>query len=283
MTGIPKTELDAAAGELSAFICRHRGVTVLSGAGCSTESGSPDYRDDHGNWKHKKPMFYSTFVRDVTNRQRYWAQSFSGWKTICGARPNPAHHAIAQLEHRGYVSCVVTQNVDGLHQQAGSRNVIDLHGVLHRVRCLSCHGAESRREFQKRLRAANPDWNATVTELAPDGDARLSRPDFASFVVPGCVVCGGVLKPDVVFFGESVPKQTVRDVHHRIDASGGLLVVGSSLMVFSGLRFVRSASRAGKPIVILNRGTTRGDDLATQRLSGNCAEILSRAVELLPS
>ena len=270
-----------AAQQVSEFVQRHRRLTILSGAGCSTESGIPDYRDDEGNWKHRQPMRYAAFVGNVANRRRYWAQSFGGWRKISNARPNSAHHAIARLEHRGYVSCVVTQNVDALHQQAGSRNVIDLHGVLQRVRCLSCGRVTPRHDFQDRLRDANPDWHPTVTNHAPDGDARLSRQDFSSFVVPDCAVCGGILKPDVVFFGESVPKDRVSRVHRQVMSSDALLVVGSSLMVFSGFRFVRSASQAGKPIAIVNRGATRADELATHKLSGNCAHILSRAADLI--
>ena len=270
-----------AAQRLSRFIASHRGLTVLSGAGCSTESGIPDYRDDDGNWKHRQPMRYAAFVGDVANRRRYWAQSYSGWQRVATAKPNPAHLALTRLERGGYVSSVVTQNVDQLHQQAGSRNVIDLHGVLHRVCCLSCSSVVPRDALQTRLHEANPRWRATVAGHAPDGDARLSRQDVASFVVPDCAECGGILKPDVVFFGESVPKDRVREVHRRVQKSDALLVVGSSLMVFSGLRFVQSASKSGKPIAIVNRGVTRADELATQKISGNCTDILPKAAALL--
>ena len=280
MTGTPDIDVGEAAHRLTDFLRGHRPVTVLSGAGCSTESGIPDYRDDSGNWKHRRPMLFSAFVGDVVNRRRYWAQSFSGWQRVSDATPNQAHYALARLEAHGYVSCVVTQNVDGLHQEAGSRRVIDLHGVLRRIRCLSCDGVIERDTFQQRLREANPDWRVAVSGHAPDGDARLSRADFASFVIPDCAVCGGILKPDVVFFGESVPKGEVSRVYRHVEESDGMLVVGSSLMVFSGFRFVRSASKAGKPIAILNRGTTRADDLATHRLWGSCGNILSKVAEL---
>jgi len=271
----------AAAERLCDFLAHHKGVTVLTGAGCSTESGIPDYRDEQGQWKHRQPMVFASFMSRAVNRQRYWAQSFSGWERMSAAQPNPAHLAIAELEQREYVSCVVTQNVDSLHQRAGSREVIDLHGVLRQVRCVTCRVVVARHRFQQQLANANPAWHAFATRLAPDGDAKLSREDFASFVVPDCAVCGGILKPDVVFFGESVAKPLVSRVHEQVDRSAALLVVGSSLMVFSGYRFVRSAHAAGKPVTIVNRGTTRADDLATHKLSGNCAEILPLAVQLL--
>ena len=268
-----------AAHQLTEFVLRHRKVVVLTGAGCSTESGIPDYRDEQGRWKHKKPMPYAAFVNHPANRRRYWAQSFSGWRRVAAAMPNRAHHALARLERRGFVSWIVTQNVDGLHQRAGSRHVIDLHGVLDRVRCLSCGGLSSRGAFQDRLTDANPRWRATVENDAPDGDAKISRQDFDSFVVPGCLDCGGIFKPDVVFFGESVPKDRVATVHRHVEGASALLVVGSSLMVFSGFRFVRSASHAGKPIAIVNRGATRADALAAHKLSGNCADILASVAD----
>lgn len=223
-------------------------------------------------------MRYAQFVGDLSNRQRYWAQSFSGWARISQARPNSAHRALRALERLGRVACLVTQNVDGLHQKAGTRGVIDLHGVLHRVRCLGCNRTEQRSRLQQRLRVANPGWEAAVRHHAPDGDAKLSRSDFESFVVPDCAVCGGVLKPDVVFFGESVPKDRVEAVYRHIETSDALMVVGSSLMVYSGYRFAIAARKAGKPIAIVNRGRTRADELATTRISGNCADILPRAV-----
>ncbi|MFT5500494.1 MAG: NAD-dependent SIR2 family protein deacetylase [Woeseiaceae bacterium] len=263
------------AGSLENFIRSYPKLTILSGAGCSTASGIPDYRDDQGNWKHRQPMQFSDFVGNTTNRQRYWAQSFSGWQRISNAKPNAAHVAIAKLEELGHVNCVITQNVDNLHREAGSRNVIDLHGVLHRVRCLDCDLDRCRREFQGALRESNPNWSAQIASIAPDGDASLTTKDFSSFVVPGCIACGGVLKPDVVFFGESVSAQKISSAREHLHQSDALLVVGSSLMVFSGYRFARDASEAEIPILILNRGTTRADDLATLKLSGDCVEVLS--------
>jgi NAD-dependent SIR2 family protein deacetylase len=256
-------------------------TAILTGAGCSTASGIPDYRDDQGNWKHKEPMRYAQFVRELGNRQRYWAQSYSGWKRFSRAKPNAAHRALSALERMGHVSCLVTQNVDGLHQRAGSRQVIDLHGVLHRVRCLGCQQISSRDEFQEQLEDANRGWRAEVRGHAPDGDTKLSRHDLESFVVPDCRSCGAVLKPDVVFFGEAVPKSRVDAVHRHIQESDALLVIGSSLMIYSGYRFAAAAHGARKPLFILNRGTTRADGLATQKLAGDCIDILPRALELI--
>lgn len=269
------------ATKLAAFLARHSRVTVLTGAGCSTASGIPDYRDDAGRWKHREPMRYAQFVGSLANRKRYWARSFSGWRRISSAAPNEAHRAISGLEQGGYVIRLVTQNVDGLHQRAGSRNVIDLHGLLHRVRCLDCGATTRRDDFQEELRAANPHWHASIHGLAPDGDASLTRTDFEHFTVPACRECGGVLKPDVVFFGESVPKPRVAAVHRDIEGSDALLVVGSSLMVYSGYRFAVAARKAGKPIAIVNRGRTRADELATMRLTSDCTALLPQAVALL--
>lgn len=272
-------EIDAT--ELCGFIRSHPRLTVLSGAGCSTASGIPDYRDDAGEWKHRQPMQFSDFVADAGKRRRYWAQSFAGWIRISAAKPNRAHLAIARLEQMGFVNCVVTQNVDDLHKTAGSQRVIDLHGILRRIRCLNCNATEPRGNFQQKLRDLNPHWDTEVSAIAPDGDARLYREDFESFDVPDCAACGGILKPDVVFFGESVPADRVADAQQYLQQSDALLVVGSSLMVFSGYRIARSASASGKPIAIVNRGITRADDLATCKMTGDCADVLSQTVDIL--
>lgn len=263
------------------FIHQHSRLTVLTGAGCSTASGIPEYRDDDGNWMHRRPMQFADFVGQANKRRRYWAQSYAGWHRISQAKPNAAHYAISDLERSGKVSCVITQNVDNLHQAAGSRNVIDLHGALRRICCLDCGATDSRNTFQTRLRDCNPDWDAAVAAISPDGDARLSVDDFQSFQVPGCSGCGGIVKPHVVFFGEAVPALRVSRASRFLDESDALLVVGSSLMVFSGYRLVRIASEAGKPIAIVNRGTTRADDLATHKLTTNCGELLSKTVARL--
>lgn len=277
----PDTGRILATESLVDFIREHSRLSVLTGAGCSTESGIPEYRDDDGNWKHRQPMQFAEFVHDERSRRRYWAQSFAGWHRMSNARPNPAHHAIANLERRDYVSGVITQNVDNLHQAAGSRNVIDLHGVLQRIRCLDCNATESRNAYQSRLQDSNPEWRASITAIAPDGDARISVDKIRSFDIPECLNCGGIVKPDVVFFGEPVPGSRVMKAKRMLQQSDALLVVGSSLMVFSGYRFARFASEAGKPIAIVNRGTTRADKLATRKFTTNCAELLSSAVSRL--
>ena len=274
----------ARAGEtesLVGFLREHSRLTVLTGAGCSTESGIPEYRDDDGNWMHRQPMQFADFVKYASKRRRYWAQSFAGWHRISNAKPNEAHRAIAKLEQCGIVSCVITQNVDNLHRAAGSRNVIDLHGVLRRIRCLDCGATDSRHAFQARLQESNPGWNTGIAAIAPDGDARISVGNLRSFKVPGCCCCGGIVKPHVVFFGEPVPELRVSKANAFLRQSDALLVVGSSLMVFSGYRFARIASEAGKPIAIVNRGITRADDLATHKFTANCAELLSQSVARL--
>lgn len=281
MSTRPDTGRILATESLVDFIREHSRLTVLTGAGCSTESGIPEYRDDDGNWKHRQPMQFAEFVNDERKRRRYWTQSFAAWHRMSNARPNPAHHAIATLERRGYVSGVITQNVDNLHQAAGSRHVIDLHGVLQRIRCLDCNETESRNAYQSRLQDSNPEWRASITAIAPDGDARISVDEIRSFDVPECLNCGGIVKPDVVFFGEPVPGSRIIKAKRMLQQSDALLVVGSSLMVFSGYRFARFASEAGKPIVIVNRGTTRADELATRKLTANCAELLPSAVSRL--
>lgn len=260
---------------------RHKNMTVLSGAGCSTGSGIPDYRDEDGNWKNAQPVQYGDFVDNRNVRKRYWARSFAGWNRISSARPNAAHAALAELEHSGHVSLLITQNVDNLHRMAGSRKVIDLHGVLHKTRCLKCEATSRRTDWQARLEACNPDWKPSVSAYTPDGDAELSGSDYLDFDVPDCPACGGIIKPDIVFFGEAVPLERVSVATKKLRQSDVLLVVGSSLMVFSGYRFARLAQEANIPIIIINRGRTRADDIAAQKLSGDCAEILSRVVERL--
>jgi NAD-dependent SIR2 family protein deacetylase len=249
--------------ESLAELCRGRSVVVLSGAGCSTESGIPDYRGDGARRRTRPPVQYAAFVRDPRARQRYWARSVLGWPRFSGARPNPAHRALAELERSGVVSGVVTQNVDGLHHAAGSRRVVELHGSLSRARCLSCNQTEDRHELQARLLARNPALAEAEAHIAPDGDAELPEDLVDGFAVVDCLACGGVLKPDVVLFGENVPRAVVDDAWSLVDAAGLLLVVGSSLAVFSGFRFVRRAAERHQPIAIVNLGPTRADALAT--------------------
>jgi NAD-dependent SIR2 family protein deacetylase len=257
------------------------GVVVLSGAGLSTESGIPDYRGPTGLTRRAEPMTYQTFVRSAAGRQRYWARSHLGWRHVARAEPNAGHRAVAELERRGLVSGIITQNVDGLHQAAGARQVIDLHGRLDRVICLSCGQRTSREELDTRLRAANPGWGAEVAVINPDGDAVLADEAVAGFRVVDCRDCGGLLKPDVVFFGENVPRPRVDDCFALVDPAGALLVLGSSLTVMSGYRFVRHAARLGIPVVIVNQGATRGDADAIARLDAPLGRTLTGLVTRL--
>jgi NAD-dependent SIR2 family protein deacetylase len=267
--------------QLATFVETHPRLFVLTGAGCSTESGIPDYRDANGEWKHRPPVQYRDFLRNERVRQRYWARSLLGWPRFAQARPNPAHRALARLESAGLVHQLVTQNVDGLHQQAGSRRVIDLHGRLDRVECLNCHHRWSRAAFQQALTERNPQFQAFAVTTAPDGDALLEDIDFSSFQVPTCPQCSGMLKPAVVFFGESVPRPRVALSYRRLAEADGLLVVGSSLMVYSGYRFCRAAAEQHKPIAAINLGRTRADGELILKIALSCSELLPRLVERL--
>jgi NAD-dependent SIR2 family protein deacetylase len=276
----PDTLRSERADALADFIATHPRLFVLTGAGCSTGSGIPDYRDLDGGWKRRPPVTLQAFVGDASTRSRYWARSLVGWRRFGRARPNGTHAALARLEADGRVEVLLTQNVDGLHQAAGSGNVIDLHGRLDTVRCLACEARTPREEFQRALEALNPDWLALDALDAPDGDADLEGLDFAAFRVPDCAACGGLLKPDVVFFGENVPRDRVDRAEAHLAAADAMLVVGSSLMVFSGYRFVRAAARMGKPIAAVNLGRTRADELLSLKVEGDCAQTLERAFSL---
>lgn len=256
---------------------------VLTGAGCSTASGIPDYRDELGEWKHSRPVQYADFVSRPTIRRRYWGRSLFGWPRMAAARANAAHFAIAELQRRGRVSRIVTQNVDGLHEAAGATEVIDLHGRLDEVACLGCGWRTARARWQAEIGARNADWMAGVTAArdAPDGDAVLEDADYERVVVPDCPACGEVVKPEVVFFGEAVPGERVRAALAALEASDGLLVIGSSLMVYSGFRFARRAHEARKGLAILTRGRTRADGLATLKLNAECGATLEAALALL--
>jgi len=265
---------------LADWLHLHRRVFVLTGAGCSTASGIPDYRDRDGAWKRKPPVTYQAFVGDPATRARYWARSHAGWPMLARARPNAAHRALATLEARGRITTLVTQNVDGLHQQAGSREVLDLHGRIDAVRCLGCDARVSREEVQAQLLESNPEWTHAVdAAIAPDGDADLEAIDTRDFVAPHCAHCGGLLKPDVVFFGENVPRLRVEAAQAALQSADAMLVAGSSLMVYSGYRFALRARDAGLPLAILTRGTTRADALATLKLDAECGGTLESAVE----
>ena len=234
-------------------------VVILSGAGLSTESGIPDYRGPTGLERRAQPMTFQEFTASAAARQRYWARSHLGWRHVARARPNAGHQAVADLELAGLLAGIITQNVDGLHQAAGARAVTELHGSLSRVVCLGCGERTPRLRLDQRLRAANAGWAARTAQITPDGDAVLTDGEVAGFRVAGCEGCGGVLKPDVVFFGENVPRPRVDECYRLVERAGALLVLGSSLTVMSGYRFVRHAARLGIPVVIINQGPTRGD------------------------
>jgi NAD-dependent SIR2 family protein deacetylase len=263
---------------LAGFVRRHRRLVVLTGAGCSTGSGIPGYRDRDGAWSGRAPVQYREFVESEHARRRYWSRSLLGWERVAAASPNPAHRALAALERTGIVRTLVTQNVDGLHQRAGSRRVVDLHGRLDEVECLDCGGRVSRRDVQHQLLAWNPGFadallSGAAAPARPDGDAHWEA-DLSGFQVPHCPSCGGVLKPAVVFFGENVPRARVDAVMAALRESDALLVVGSSLMVFSGYRFCLAAREAGLPVAAVNLGRTRADELLALKVEGECGEVL---------
>ena len=250
-------------------------VVILSGAGLSTESGIPDYRGPTGLARRADPMRYQTFIGGAAARRRYWARSHLGWRHIAGAIPNAGHHAVAELQRRGLLAGIITQNVDGLHQAAGAQRVIELHGSLYRVVCLGCGQRTSRAALDERLRAANPGWAAMATQLSPDGDAVLADEEAARFQVVDCEDCGGMLKPDVVFFGENVPRDRVEACYALTGSARTLVVLGSSLTVMSGYRFVRHAAKLAIPIVIINHGPTRGDTHARLILNAPLGQTLT--------
>ena len=257
------------------------GVAILSGAGLSTESGIPDYRGPTGVARRAQPMTYQTFTGSAAARQRYWARSHLGWRAVAAARPNRGHQAVAELELRGQLTGIITQNVDGLHQAAGAQQVTELHGSLSRVRCLGCGQRTARTELDRRLRAANPGWDAQPGQLNPDGDTVLPDGAEARFQVVSCRGCGGVLKPDVIFFGENVPRTRVDDCYARVEQAGALVVLGSSLTVMSGFRFVRQAAKLNIPVVIVNQGATRGDGYAATTLDAPLGRTLTELVSAL--
>ncbi|MDQ4116957.1 MAG: NAD-dependent protein deacetylase [Actinomycetota bacterium] len=255
-----------------------RRLVVLTGAGLSTDSGIPDYRGPDS--PPRRPMTYAEFVSGEAARRRYWARSHVGWARVLRAEPNAGHRALAALQRAGRIDGLITQNVDGLHTAAGHRDVVDLHGRIDEVVCLDCRQVGARDDLQRRLSELNPGFTESVSariESAPDGDAALEATD--GFRIVGCRACGGVLKPHVVFFGENVPRERVARCYRAVEPlepdSGALLVAGSSLSVMSGLRFVKHAAKRGVPVVIVNRGTTRGDDLATALVDAGCSEFLT--------
>ncbi|MFV2114558.1 NAD-dependent protein deacetylase [Micromonospora sp. LOL_025] len=251
------------------------GVVVLSGAGLSTESGIPDYRGPSGAARRHTPMTYQAFTRDAQARRRYWARSHLGWRTIARAVPNEGHRAVARLQRGGLVEGIITQNVDGLHTAAGSPQVVELHGRLDEVVCLGCGNQTSREELDRRLREANPDFDARVAAVNPDGDVDLADDEVAGFRTVDCTFCrGGMLKPDVVFFGETVPAARVARCFALVARARLLLVLGSSLTVMSGRRFVVRAAKLGIPVVIVNQGPTRGDGYAALTVDAPLGRLL---------
>lgn len=249
-------------------------VAVLTGAGVSTESGIPDYRGPQTRLKPRNPIQHHAFVTDADARRRYWARATVGWARFRVAEPNAGHRALAALEAKGWIAGIITQNVDRLHQRAGSRAVIELHGALEDVRCMRCGALEDRETLQHRLLVLNPQWVERTAEIAPDGDAELPADVVSSFRVAECLQCGGALKPDVVFFGGNVARPVLDRALALADEARALLVVGSSLTVFSGYRFVKRAAERGCPVAIVNIGESRGDPLATLRIDAHAGEVL---------
>jgi NAD-dependent SIR2 family protein deacetylase len=268
---------DPIADALDRWIARHRRVFALTGAGCSTASGIPDYRDERGDWKRRPPVMIQAFRTEEATYRRYWARAYAGWPRFMAAQPGASHRAFAAWEAAGTLARLVTQNVDGLHQRAGSRAVIDLHGRLEAVVCLACGERTARASLQAVMAGANPGWLAAA-QAAPDGDADVDAAAIASFDAPRCARCDGLLKPDVVFFGENVPAERVEAARDALAHADALLVAGSSLMVYSGFRFVRLAHEAGLPIAIVNRGRTRADDLAEVKIEGDVGTLLGGAI-----
>lgn len=276
-----RAEFDQHDQALLEFIEAHPRLFVLTGAGCSTASGLGDYRDQQGQWKRNKPITGQVFINDEAARKRYWARSSVGWPLFSRAQPGPAHTALRELQLARRLTCLVTQNVDQLHQKAGHQGVMDLHGVLGTASCLQCGSSESRDDYQLRLLQDNP-WLATLSAAhAPDGDADLDITALNHMHIPQCRNCDGMMKPDVVFFGENVPADAVRTAMAALRSADALLVVGSSLMVYSGFRFCRDAHNRGQPIALLNQGLTRADDLASVKIEGDCGRRLQNAVRLL--
>lgn len=270
----------ASVGALCDYLAPCRRLLVLTGAGVSTASGIPAYRDVDGQWRRRQPIMYPAFANEPASRQRYWARSYVGWPLVATAKPSSAHFLFAELEQLGCIDQLITQNVDQLHQQAGSTRVLDLHGNLHQVRCMDCGHRLSRQHMQAALTAANPDWQAQALAWRPDGDAELEAEAVKDFVVPACERCGGRLKPDVVFFGESVPVSSTQRVQQAVEGCDGLLVVGSSLVVMSGYRIVRQVAQRGLPTAAVNMGRTRADELLGLKCAVDCQHALQALCQI---
>ncbi|MAI41656.1 MAG: NAD-dependent protein deacetylase [Candidatus Azotimanducaceae bacterium] len=265
--------------DLKTFVDNVGHLTVLTGAGCSLTSGIPTYRDTQGIWQRNKPIFHRDFINRHASRQRYWARSLAGWPIIAKAKPNEVHHSLKTLEQEGKISLLVTQNIDALHQRAGHKNVIDLHGRLDEVVCLECGHRSARHDLQTRLKLLNPKI-PEIINLPPDGDADIFT-DISKFNVPTCLECEGILKPNVVFFGDTVNKDIVQHIYQALSNSNGLLIIGSSLRVYSGFRFCKRAAQINKPIVSINPGETRGNELFTLTIKRDCVEVISELMTSL--
>jgi len=264
------------------FVVRHPRLFVLTGAGVSTDCGIPDYRDARGDWKRPPPVSHQAFMGSHGVRQRYWARSLVGFRALAAAHPGQAHVALAALERQSRITALVTQNVDGLHQRAGSRRVIDLHGQADVVKCMQCGATLMRHALHDELARRNPEWLSLTAAVGPDGDADLDGYDFSTFEVPGCHRCRvGILKPDVVFFGDNVPKPRVEQAFSALEDASGVIIIGSSLMVYSGFRFARRAAKAGKPIACVNLGATRADDLFDLKIMAPIGPTLAALIDEL--
>ncbi|XP_048412185.2 NAD-dependent protein lipoamidase sirtuin-4, mitochondrial isoform X2 [Stegostoma tigrinum] len=269
--------------ELQDFVLQSKKLFVLTGAGVSTESGIPDYRSEGVGLyarTERRPIQHSEFIRSVKGRQRYWARNYVGWPQFCSRQPNVAHNVLSKWEKLGKLHWLVTQNVDALHAKAGSQHVTELHGCSHRVICLGCGDVTPRRHLQETFAALNPGWTEEAHGIAPDGDVFLTDDQVKNFIVPSCESCGGILKPDVTFFGDTVNKEKVNFVYERVAESDAILVAGSSLQVYSGYRFVIAAYEMKIPIALLNIGVTRADALASLKISARCGEVLSDILHL---
>ena len=271
---------------LEEFIDRCSRLLVITGAGCSVSSGIPTYRSINGDWLRSTPIRHQDFLLKPSSRQRYWARSFVGWPAVAKAKPNVAHHQLVQLESLGIVKLLVTQNIDRLHQRAGHKNVIDLHGRLDQVICLSCSQVSPRAVLQERLIDLNPgllegDSPLVADSIAPDGDATVPEAIIETLNVPYCEKCDGILKPDVVFFGGTVKKKVVHHIYQQLDDVDGLLAIGTSFRVFSGYRFCKRAHELGKLIASINPGKTRADEMFSLRISEDCGTALHDLVNTL--
>ncbi|MCL4152499.1 UNVERIFIED_CONTAM: hypothetical protein GTU68_060638 [Idotea baltica] len=261
---------------LQTFLASKQNIFVLTGAGVSAESGIPTYRDHQGKWLRNDPIQHLEFLEQKAKRQRYWTRSMVGWKHVQAAKPNGTHMGLARWESMEKISLLVTQNVDGLHQRAGSRNVLDLHGRLSEVVCLDCDTRSSRADLQPRLEAENPDLANFAAACLPDGDADIDDFDIDNVAIPECSTCGGMLKPDVVFFGGAVPKPAIEKAFDALSRSDAVLVIGSSLTVFSGFRFCRKAAETGIPIACINQGKTRADELFSVKVEMAASDAISQ-------